>query len=146
MVALLLTKINFWSAKARKILNFSWCIQVLDLVLKYCSGKNKGIWIDFFFLFFLLLIKNVSWNAICFFDLLYGSWLKFSSIALLVKRFQMRSKPVLNLNGLILFFFQRNMHFLSSWYLHGLRFAMNAQMLFFFDELKSFQWSVWGLL
>ena len=92
-------------AKTRKNFNFLRGIDVLDLMLKYCSGMIEGNWIH------CSLIHcvgedscNLHWTEFVFIS---GSGLsfKFSRVALLFKRLQMRSKTVLSTNGLFFDFF-----------------------------------------
>ena len=64
LVALRVPEICFWAAKTRENLNFSRCIHVSDLVLKFCSDINEGNWLQFLFL--LLFVDGYSclgyWN------------------------------------------------------------------------------------
>ena len=53
-----MSEMHFWPVKFRKKLKLPRCIQVFDLVLKWCSEKNEGNWIQFFF-YFLQLEKVV---------------------------------------------------------------------------------------
>ena len=50
----------FWPEKTRKNLNFLRCIQVFDLVLKYCSDINEGNWLQLPFYFIVLMGKVAS--------------------------------------------------------------------------------------
>ena len=74
-----------------------------------------------------------------------GFSLKFSRIALLRKRLQLDSKSDLTTNGLILgVFVGKWLPSLTS-YLCGVKSARNAQFFFFFDDIKFFRYSVWGV-
>ena len=49
-MALRVSEICFWLAKSTKNLNFLRCLHVFDLLLKYCSDKNEGNWLQLLFL------------------------------------------------------------------------------------------------
>ena len=74
-----------------------------------------------------------------------GFRLKFSRIALLRKRLQIDSKSDLTTNGLFLWFSDGKWLLLPTSDLYGIKFAKNAQLLFFFDDIKFLRCLVWGL-
>ena len=73
------------------------------------------------------------------FSCVSGFRLKFSRIALLRKRLQLDSKSDLTTNGLILGFFVGKWLLSLTSYLCGVKSARNAQLLFFFDDIKFFR-------
>ena len=74
-----------------------------------------------------------------FFSCVSGFRLKFSHIALLRKRLKMDSKSDLTTNGLILGFFVGKWLLSLTSYLCEVKSARNAQLLFFFDDIKFFR-------
>ena len=89
----------FLACEDEKKLELFRCLQVLDLVLKYCSDINKGNWIHFFF--FIVLVNIVaSLNGRIFFICGSGFRLKCSRISLLPKRLQLGSKTDLSTKAL----------------------------------------------
>ena len=83
------------------------------------------------------------WNE--FFQLCFMFRLKFSLIALWRKRLQLDSKNDLTPNGLILGFFVGKWLLSSTSCLYGLKSATIAHLFFFFDDIKFFQFLVWGV-
>ena len=140
MVALRVPEMCFWPAKTRSSLNFLRCIHVVDLVLKYGSDINEGNWLQLLFYFIVLMSIVASVIGMSFFfSCVSGFRLKFSCIALLRKYLQLVSKSDLTTNGLILGFF------VGKWLLSltscvcGVKSTRNAQLLFFFDDIKFFR-------
>ena len=78
LVALLVLEMRFWFAKSRSKLNFLRCMQVLNVVLKYCSHINGENSINFsFFHCFYEYTCTLIWK-LCFFIRKLGYWLNFS--------------------------------------------------------------------
>ena len=145
LVALRVPELCFWPAKTRKSLNFLRCIYVIDLVLKYGSDMNEGNWLQLLFYFIVLMGIVASVIGMSFFSCVSGFRLKFSRIALLRKRLQLDSKGDLTTNGLILRFFVGKWLLSLTSYLCGVKSARNAHLFFFFDDIKFFRCSVWGV-
>ena len=132
--------------RLEKTLNFLRCIHVIDLVLKYDSDINEENWLQL--LFYLIVLMSIAASVIgmsFFFSCVSGFRLKFSRIAFLRKRLQLDSKSDLTTNGLILGFFVGKWLLSLFSYLHGVKSARNAQLLFFFDDIIFFQCLVWGV-
>ena len=135
----------FWPAKTRKNLEFLRCLHVFDRVLKCGSDINEGNWLQVFFYFFVLVGIVASVVGIIFFSCVSGFRLKFSRIALWRKRLQLDSKSDLTTNGLILgFFVGKWLHSLTS-HLYRLKYARDAQLLFYFDDINFFRFLSWGV-
>ena len=129
----------FWPAKTRRDLNFLRCIHVIDLVLKYGSDINEGNWLQLLVYFILLTGIVASVLGMSFLRYVSGFRSNFSRTAILRKRLQLDSKSDLTTNGLILgFFVGKLLHSLTS-YQYGVKSARNAQLLFFFDDIKVFR-------
>ena len=94
---------------------------------KSVYGKEKGLWLFF--------------SNHCSLPLLSLG----TRIALLRKRLQLDSKSDLTTNGLILGFFVGKWLFSFTSYLCGMKSARNAQLLFFFDDIKFFRCLVGGV-
>ena len=141
LVALRVAEKCFWlAAKTRKSSNFLRCIHVFDLVLKYCSDINEGNWLQLLLYFIVLMGIVASVIGMSFFICVSSFRLKFSRIVFLRKRLQLDSKTDLITNGLIFGFFFVGICLVSSTScLHGLNCAKVAQMLFFFEDIKSFR-------
>ena len=131
--------------RLEKTLNIFRCIHVFDLVLKYGSDINEGIWLQLLFYFIVLMGIVTAVIGMSFFSCVSCFRLKFFPIALWRKRLQLDSKSDLTTNGLILGFFARKWLFSLTSYLCGVKFARNAQLLFFFDGIKFFRSLVWGV-
>ena len=115
---MLVPEICFWPIKTKKNLNFLRCIHVFDLVLKFCSDRNEGIWLQFPFYFLVLIDKVASVIDMSVFICFLGFRLKFFRIALLRKRLQLDSKTDLTTNVLICVFcwyMPRFADFMSPW-------------------------------
>ena len=98
--------------------------------------KETGYSFSFYFLVLMDIVASVI--GMSFFICVSGFRLKFSRIALLRKRLQLDSKTDLITKGLIFVFFFVGICLVSSTScLHGLKSAKIAQMLFFFDDIKS---------
>ena len=74
-----------------------------------------------------------------FFSCVSGFRLKFFRIALLRKRLQLDYKIDLTTNGFILEFFVGKWILSLTSYLYRVKSARNAQLLFFFDDIKFFR-------
>ena len=85
-------EMRFWPENEEKILIFSRCIHLSDLVLKTCSGINEEIWIQLPFKFSTVVNIGASLVEMSLFICGSRFRLKFSRIALLRKRLQMDSK------------------------------------------------------
>ena len=144
-MALRVPEMCFWPAKTRKSLNFLRCIYVIDLVIKHGSDINERNWLQLLFYFIVLMGISASVIGLSFFSYVSGFRLKFSSIELWRKRLQLDSKSDLTTNGLILGFFVRKWLLSLTSYLYGVKLARNAQLLFFFDDIKFFRCFVWGV-
>ena len=129
----------FWPAKTRKSLNFSRCIYVIALVLKYVSDINERNWLQLLVYFIVLVGIVASVIGLSFFSYVSGFRSKFSRIALLRKRLQLDSKSGLTTNELILGFFVEKWLFSLTSYLYGLKSARIAQLLFIFDDINFFR-------
>ena len=81
---------------------------------------------------------TVNWNEF-FFVCGSGIRLKFSCIALFLKRLHLGSKTDLTTNGFIFKFFVELCRLLSSSYLHGLKSVRIAHLCFSFDDIQSFR-------
>ena len=138
-MALRVPELCFWPAKTRKSLNFLRCIHVIDLVLKYGSDIYEGNWLQLLFYFIVLMGVVAPVIGMSFFSCVSGFRLKFSRIALLRKRLQLDSKSDLTTNGLILGFFVGKWRLSLTSYLCGVKSTRNAQLLFFFDDIKFFR-------
>ena len=132
-----------WSLE--KTLNFLRCIDVIDLVLKYGSDINEENWLQLLFYFLYWRLEFTPLLERAFFSYVQGFRLKSSQIALLRKRLILDFKNDLTAKGLILGFFVGKWLFSLTWYLYGLKNARNAQLLFFFDDIKFLRCLVWGL-
>ena len=132
-----------WSLE--KTLNFLRCIDVIDLVLKYGSDINEENWLQLLFYFLYWRLEFTPLWEWVFFSYVSGFKLKFSPKALLRKRLHLDSKNDLTTNGLVLGFLVRLYLNLSTSYLHGLKSAWTAHLLFFFDDIKIFRCLVWGV-
>ena len=124
--------------RLEKTLNFSRCIHIIDLVLKYGSDINEGNWLQLLFYFNVLIGIVTAVIGMSFFSCVSGFRLKFSRIALLRKRLQMNSKNDLALNGLNLGFFVRKWLLPLTSYPYGLNSARIAQLLTVFDDIIFF--------
>ena len=128
----------FWPAAIMKKLEHFRCIHVLDLVLKYVSDINERIGIQLLFYFVFLVIIIASFIRVCFFHL----WLRFLGWGFLA--LQCHGNVCNRIPKLIwprLGYFWRFFRIclvLSFSYLHGLKSAGIAQMIFFFHDIKSF--------
>ena len=127
-----------WPAKTRKILEFFRYIHIFDLVLKYGSDINEGNWLQLLFYFIVFMGIVASVIGMSFFSCGSGFILKFSRIAFWWKRLQLDCRSDLVTNGLILRFFVGKWLLSSTSYLYGLKFARDAQLFFYFDEIKFF--------
>ena len=131
-------KCFFWPAAIMKKLEHFRCIHVLDLVLKYVSDINERIGIQLLFYFVFLVIIIASFIRVCFFHL----WLRFLGWGFLA--LQCHGNVCNRIPKLIwprLGYFWRFFRIclvLSFSYLHGLKSAGIAQMIFFFHDIKSF--------
>ena len=75
-----------------KTLNFSRCIHIIDLVLKYASDISEGNWLQLLFHFNVLMGIVTGVIEMSFFSCVSGFRLKFFRIALLRKSLQLDSK------------------------------------------------------
>ena len=116
-MALCVPEMCFWPAKTRKILNFLRCIHVFDLVLKYGSDIKERVWLQLLFYFIVLMGIVASVIGMSFFSCVSGFRLKFSRIALWLKRLQLDSNNDLTTNGLILGFFVGKWLLPSTYYI-----------------------------
>ena len=144
MVALCVTELCFWPAKTRINSNFLRCIHVFDLVLKYCSDKTEGNWLQLVFYFLVLTDVVASVIGMSFFIYVWGFRLKFSRIAVSRKRLQLDSKTDLITNGLIFVFFcwymPRFVDFMSAW----TKFCKKCSTVILFWRHKVFS-IAWGV-
>ena len=127
-------------------LNFLRCIHVFDLVLKYGSDINEGIWLQLLFYFFVLVGTVTAVIGISFFFSRVSCFrLMYSSIALWQKRLHLDSKSDLTTNGIIFGFFVGKWLFSLTSYLYGLKSARDAQLFFYFDDINFFRCLGWGV-
>ena len=124
--------------KLEKTLIILRCIQVFDMVLKYGSDINEGIWLQLLFYFFVLMGIVTAVIGMSFFSCVSCFRLKFPPIALWRKRLQLDSKSDLTTNGLILRFSVGKWLLSLTSYLHGLKSARVAQLLFYFVDIIFF--------
>ena len=133
-LAPLVPELCFWLGELSQNLNFLRCIHAFDLLLKFCSDLNEGIWLHFLFCFIVLMNLVSSVVGMSFFHLCFK--LKFSRIALLRKRLQLDSKTDLITNGLWFFLLEcasfRCQHCSINWNVHDL------PKLVSFDDIKFF--------
>ena len=108
-------------------------------MLKYGSDINEGNWLQLVFYLIVLMGTVASVIGMSFFSCVSGFRLKFFRIALLRKRLQLDSKSDLTTNGLILGFFVGYWLLWLTSYLYGLKFAIIAQLFFFFDDINFFR-------
>ena len=136
----------FWLANTRKKI-YNWlCNWVYDLVLKFCSEISEWKCMHFFpssLCWWIRLFVYLNW---VFFIFRPGSVLKFSRIALSLKRMQLGSKTDLTNNRLILEF--------SWWSLLRFLVVISARtktfkkcsIVFLFCRHQFFKELVWGVL
>ena len=123
-------------------LTFSRCIHLWDLVLKSCHDINKGKWIQIAFIF-ALLVKIVS--SFVGMSLLY-LWVTFQvedfSYCNFARRLKMVSKTeftskMLTLEVLVIIYLGS-----LALCLNGLNCRKNAQVWYYSDDIKDFQYLV----
>ena len=126
-----------WPSKTRK--NFLRCIQVFDMVIKFCADKNEVNWLQLVFYFNVLISIAASVNGMSFFIYVSGCRLKFSRIAVSRKRLQLESKTDFTTIAFFLEFFVGICLDSSTSCLLGLKLGKIAHLLFFFDDIKVFR-------
>ena len=138
-MALCLPERCFWPAQTRKNLNFLRCIHVFDLVLKYCSDINEGIWLQLLLYFIVMIHIAALVLGMSFLFWISDSKMKFTRVALSRKRLQLESESDLTTTGLFLEIFVGICLVPSTSCPHGLKTAWIAHFLFFFDDIKFFR-------
>ena len=131
--------------KLEKNLMFLTWILVIDQVLKCGSDKDEGYWLQLLLYFILLMSLTASVIELNFFSYASGFRMKISRIALWRKRLQFDSKSDLTTDGLILEFCVGKWLLPLTYYPCGLKSSRIAQLLLFFDDIKFFQFLVWGV-
>ena len=144
-MALRVPEMCFWPAKTRKSLNFLRCIYVIDLVVKYGSDINEGNWLQ---LLFFHCIDGYSCRRYCneFFSVMF----QILDWSILVLHFDANMcnwipKVIWPWMDWFLGFFVGNWLLSLTSYMYGLKTARDAQLLFYFDDIKYFRCSVWGV-
>ena len=145
MAALRVPEMCFWPAKTRKSLNFLRCIYFIDLVLKYGSDINEGNWLQHLFYFIVLMgivASVIGMSFLAVFHVLDWSVLVLHFYGNVCNRIPKKIWPRMGwFKGFLLengFF--RWLHICMEW-----KPARNAQLLFFFDDIKFFRSLVWGI-
>ena len=108
--------------------------------LKYCcSDINEKVGVDFLF-YFVLLVNIVALFVIkSFFICRSGFCVEVFSYCSVTETFAVRFQNWFDIHWVIFGLFSRICFVLSTSYLHRLTSARIAQMLFFFDDIKSFR-------
>ena len=73
--------------RLEKTLNYLRCIHVSDVVLKYALDIHKGIWLQLFFYFIVLMGINASVMGRSFFQLCFMFWIEVFSYCTLTETF-----------------------------------------------------------
>ena len=135
----------FWPAQTRKNLKNLRCIHVFDLVLKYCSDINEGIWLQLLLYFIVMIDIAALVLGMSFLFWVSGFKMKFSRVAMSRKRLKFESKTELTAIGLFLEIFVGVCLVSSISYLHGLKFALNCSIFIPLWRYQTFS-IVWGVL
>ena len=145
-MALRVPEMCFWPAKTRKNLE--------NFVMLTCLWPGAKMWLRHKWRKLVkasLLIYCIDWYS-CprywnefFLFCVSGFRLKFSRIALWRKRLQLDSRSDLATNGSILGFFVQKWLLSMTSYLHGMKLARIAQLLFYIDDIIFFRCLGWGV-
>ena len=132
--------------RLEKTLNFSRCIHVIDLVLKYGSDINEGNWLQLLFYFIVLIGIVASVIGMSFFSAVFQvldwSFLVLQFYGNVCNWIPKKIWP--RMDWFWGFFLRKWLLSLPS-YLDGLKSARIAQLLFVFDEIKFFRCFFWGV-
>ena len=114
-------------------------------MLKYGSHINDGNWLQLPFTSCIDGYSCLRYWSVFFLGCVSGFRLKFPRIALLRKLLQLDSKSDSTTKELFLGFSVGKWLLLLTSDLYGLKFARNAQFLFFFDVIKFLRCLIWGV-
>ena len=78
-LAPLVAELFFWRAETWQNLTFSRCIHAFDLLLKFCSYLNEGIWLQLLFCFIIMMNLVSSVVGMSFFHLCFRFWVEVFS-------------------------------------------------------------------
>ena len=131
--------------RLEKIFNFLWCIHVIGLVLKYGSDINEGNWLQLLFYFIVLMGTVASVIRMSFIQLCFRFRIEVFSYCTFTETFSIWFRKWFDHQWIDCgVFFEKWLLSLTS-YLHGLKFARSAQLLFFFDDIIFFRCLFWGV-
>ena len=131
--------------RLEKALYFLRCIHLIDLVLKYASDINEGNWLQLLFYFIVLMGTVASVIGMSFFQLCFRFWIEVFSYCTFTETFAIGFQKWFDHEWIDFGVLVGKWLLSLASYLCGVKSARNAQLLFFFDDIKFFRCLVWGV-
>ena len=129
-LAPLVPELYFWWAETSQNLNFSRCIHAFDLLLKFSSYLNEGIWLQLLFCFIMLMNLVSSIVGMSFFHLCFRFWVEVFSYCTFTETFANGLQNWFDHKWIDFGVFFWTWLFSLTYYLHWLKFARIPQFLF----------------
>ena len=138
-LAPLVPELYFWWAETSQNLNFSRCIHAFDLLLKFSSYLNEGIWLQLLFCFIIMMNLVSPVDGMSFFHLCFRFWFEVFSYCTFTETFAIGLQNWFDQKWIDFGVFFWTWLFSLTFYLHWRKFAWIPHTCFPFDDIKSFR-------